>query len=98
MPRVEIGDVGERDQLDQPVGGLRCFAGDRLQQVTDVVSNVDARQYPADEPGDGVIENRQAGGAGMPAAAAELVDIVAGLTPEQLSKLAVSIDNTCTAR
>src|SRR5579859_6806127 len=56
---------------------------DRLEQEAAVVAEVEALQDAAREPVLQIEQHRQAGRALAPRTALELVDLIAGLTPEQ---------------
>src|SRR5690349_14739373 len=76
VPGFQIAHAGERDELFKLV---RRLPGDRFEQESDVVSEVEAVQHTADEPARRVVENRQSLRARPPFTAGELVDTVACL-------------------
>ncbi len=84
VARFEVGDVVEADQI---VGAVHGVSGDRFQQVTDVVAEVDPFERLADEPCHGVVENRHALRTGAPGAVIEFVDLVSGLAAEEAGQV-----------
>ena len=87
MPRVEIADIGERNELLEPV---RRTPRDGFEHKADVVADVVAAEYRASEPPGGVVENRQPLRARMPCAAPKLVGPIAGRAPEEQGKFALA--------
>lgn len=86
MAGLQIADIGERDELFELVWRM---PRDGLQQEADVIADVEAVQYVADEPPRRVIQNRKPVRSRPPAAPGELVGLVTRLAAEQSRERAV---------